>query len=153
MDCYFNNSKSCCRDQWWPNLPTHRTGSVPQSPTAHLSTLLLSPTLKGGVYTLSYTAFIGKQKIMKTYWKCRTSFVQEMLQTIKYRMNCPRSVWLEKKCNKQVIYMLKGSLNLAHHGAFSTFAFRWHSLLVSSIFLDRGSSCVYTARQTSRSEE
>lgn len=36
-------------------------------------------------------------------------------------MNCPGSVWLEKKRNKQMIYRLMGLLNFAFAGAFSTF--------------------------------
>lgn len=44
-----------------------------------------------------------------------------MLQTIRFTMNCPGSVWLEKKSNKQMIYRLKSSLKSALAGALSTF--------------------------------
>lgn len=44
-----------------------------------------------------------------------------MLQTIKYTMSCPESVWLVKKSNKQMLYGLKSSLKFALAGALSTF--------------------------------
>lgn len=44
-----------------------------------------------------------------------------MLQTIRFMINCPGSVWLEKTSNKQMIYRLKGSLKFALAGASSTF--------------------------------
>lgn len=36
-------------------------------------------------------------------------------------MNCPGSIWLEKKSNKHMIYRLKSSLKFALAGALSTF--------------------------------